>query len=142
MNFTRNLFLFLILIGAAFLGLGLGIVFKFKGTTAGSDIVAAIMQKKYGVKPGQAIMIIDFMVIISAGFIIEFKGLSADKPAFLLTLYALFLLFISARIVDAIIRFRLCTYVLHRFGQERRNRRTHHDRSQPRCHGTQNPGSV
>lgn len=102
-NLLKNDFLFLILIGAAFLGVGLGIVFKFKGTTAGSDIVAAIMQKKFGVKPGQAIMMIDFFVIILAGFIIEFKGLAVDKPAFLLTLYALFLLFISARIVDVII---------------------------------------
>ncbi len=102
-NLLHNDFLFLILIGAAFLGVGLGIVFKFKGTTAGSDIVAAIMQKKFGMKPGQAIMSIDFMVILLAGLIIEFKDLALDKPAFLLTLYALFLLFISARIVDVII---------------------------------------
>lgn len=102
-NLLHNDFLFLILIGAAFLGVGLGIVFKFKGTTAGSDIVAAIMQKKFGMKPGQAIMSIDFMVILLAGLIIEFKDLVVDKPAFLLTLYALFLLFISARIVDVII---------------------------------------
>ncbi|MEN8194247.1 MAG: YitT family protein [Bacteroidota bacterium] len=102
-SLLQNDFLFLILIGASFLGIGLGIVFKFRGTTAGSDIVAAIMQKKFGFKPGQAIMIIDFLVIIIAGIIIEVKGLSADKPAFLLTLYALFLLFIAARIVDVII---------------------------------------
>ena len=102
-NLLHNDFLFLILIGATFLGVGLGIVFKFKGTTAGSDIVAAIMQKKFGMKPGQAIMSIDFMVILIAGLIIEFKDLAVDKPAVLLTLYALFLLFISARIVDVII---------------------------------------
>jgi uncharacterized membrane-anchored protein YitT (DUF2179 family) len=96
-------FLFLILIGAALLGLGLGIIFKFKGTTAGSDIVAAIMQKKYGVKPGQAIMITDFCVILIAGFIIEFKDLSGERTALTLTLYALFLLFVSSRLVDAII---------------------------------------
>jgi len=102
-NLLHNDFLFLILIGAAFLGMGLGIVFKFKGTTAGTDIVAAIMQKKFSIKPGRAIMIVDFMVISIAGIIIEFKGLADDKPAFLLTLYALFLLFISARIIDVII---------------------------------------
>jgi len=102
-NLLHNDFLFLILIGAAFLGVGLGIVFKFKGTTAGTDIVAAIMQKKFSIKPGQAIMMIDFLVITVAGLIIEFKDLATDKPAFLLTLYALFLLFIAARIVDVII---------------------------------------
>jgi uncharacterized membrane-anchored protein YitT (DUF2179 family) len=102
-DLLHNDFLFLVLIGAVLLGLGLGIIFKFKGTTAGSDIVAAIMQKKFGVKPGMAIMIIDFVVITIAGFIIELKNLSPDRPAFALTLYAFFLLFISARIIDAII---------------------------------------
>jgi uncharacterized membrane-anchored protein YitT (DUF2179 family) len=99
----HNDFLFLIFIGAALLGIGLGIIFKFKGTTAGSDIVAAIMQKRYGFKPGQAIMIIDFCVIALAGLIIEIKDLSAERTALTLTLYALFLLFVSSRLVDAII---------------------------------------
>lgn len=96
-------FLFLILIGSVLLGLGLGIVFKFKGTTAGSDIVAAIMQKRFGIKPGNAIMLIDFFVITFAGLIIYYKGLSPDKPALSLTLYAFFLLFISSKIVDIVI---------------------------------------
>lgn len=96
-------FLFFILLGAAFLGLGLGIIFKFKGTTAGSDIVAAIMQKRFGIKPGMAILIIDFFVILTAGFVIEYKGLAVERSAVTLTFYALFLLFVSSRIVDAII---------------------------------------
>jgi uncharacterized membrane-anchored protein YitT (DUF2179 family) len=98
-----NDFFFFVLIGATLLGVGLGIIFKFKGTTAGSDIVAAIMQKKYGIKPGQAIMITDFCVIVLAGLVIEFKDLSAERTALTLTLYALFLLFISSRIIDTII---------------------------------------
>jgi uncharacterized membrane-anchored protein YitT (DUF2179 family) len=98
-----NDFLFLILVGGSLLGLGLGIIFKFKGTTAGSDIIAAILQKRFGIKPGQAIMFVDFLVIAFAGVIIEFKDLAIDRPAFSLTLYAVFLLFISARIVDVII---------------------------------------
>jgi uncharacterized membrane-anchored protein YitT (DUF2179 family) len=98
-----NDFLFLVLVGAVLLGVGLGIIFKFRGTTAGSDIVASIMQKRFGIKPGQALMIIDFMVITAAGLIIEFKDLSPGRPAFSLTLYAFFLLFVSARIIDVII---------------------------------------
>ncbi len=102
-NLQHNDFMFLILIGAALLGLGLGIIFKFRGTTAGSDIVAAIMQKRFGVKPGMAIMFTDFFVILLAGFIIDFKGIAGDRSAVTLTFYALFLLFISSRIVDVII---------------------------------------
>jgi uncharacterized membrane-anchored protein YitT (DUF2179 family) len=96
-------FLFLVICGACTMGIGLGIIFKFKGTTAGSDIVAAIMQKRMGVKPGQAIMFIDFFVIALAGIIIGVKGLSPDKHAVILTLYALFLLYVSSRIIDIII---------------------------------------
>jgi len=48
-------------------------------------------------------MIIDFIVIVLAGFIIELKDLSGGRPAFSLTLYAFFLLFISSRIIDVII---------------------------------------
>lgn len=102
-DLLKHDFFFMILIGAVLIGVGLGIIFKFKGTTAGSDIVAAIMQKKYGVKPGQAIMFADFFVIAFAGFIINLKDLSPDRPALSLTLYALFLLFVSARIIDIII---------------------------------------
>ena len=102
-NLLQNDFIFLILISAALLGLGLGIVFKFRGTTAGSDIVAAIMQKRFVVKPGKAIMITDFFVILLAGFIIEFKDLAGDRSAVTLTFYALFLLFVAGRLVDEII---------------------------------------
>ena len=103
LKLQQNDFLFLILLGAALLGIGLGVVFKFRGSTAGSDIVAAIMQKRFGIKPGMAIMFIDFFVVCLAGLIIEFKDLSGERSAMTLTLYALFLLFVSGRLVDAII---------------------------------------
>lgn len=96
-------FLFLILCGSVTLGVGLGIIFKFKGTTAGSDIVASIMQKRFGMKPGQAIMLIDFFVITFAGIIIGVKDLADDKSAITLTLYAFFLLYVSSKIIDVII---------------------------------------
>lgn len=96
-------FLFLILIGAVLLGVGLGIIFKFKGTTAGSDIIASILHKRFGFKPGQSIMVVDFVVIAFAGFIIDIKNLSPDRPALVLTFYAIFLLFISSRLIDIII---------------------------------------
>ena len=62
-DLAQNDFFFMILLGAVLLGLGLGLIFKFKGTTGGSDIVAAIFQHKWGLKPGQVIMFVDFFVI-------------------------------------------------------------------------------
>ncbi|MDH7606090.1 MAG: YitT family protein, partial [Melioribacter sp.] len=75
LDLYKNDFLFMIIIGSVLLGVGLGIIFKFKGTTAGSDIIASILHKRFGIKPGQAIMIIDFFVIALAGFIIDIKNL-------------------------------------------------------------------
>jgi len=103
MDLRAHDFFFLILIGATLLGIGLGFVFKFKGTTAGSDIVAAILHKRFGIKPGQAIMMTDFFIISLAGIVIFTKNLSPDKPAMSLTLYAFFLLFISSKIVDIVL---------------------------------------
>jgi uncharacterized membrane-anchored protein YitT (DUF2179 family) len=98
-----NDFLFLILIGSVLLGVGLGIVFKFQGTTGGTDIIAAIIHKKYHVKQGMAILILDVFVVILAGLAIEYKSQPLDKPTLLLVLYALFLGVVSARIIDIII---------------------------------------
>jgi uncharacterized membrane-anchored protein YitT (DUF2179 family) len=102
-DLSQNDFLFLILIGSILVGIGLGIIFKFKGSTAGSDIIAAILQKRYGFKPGQAIMFIDFFVISLAGIIIYIKDLSPDRPAMSLTLYAFFLLFVSSKLIDVVL---------------------------------------
>ncbi len=96
-------FMLAVLFGAVLLGTGLGIIFKFRGSTAGSDIVAAVMQKRLGWKPGQAIMFIDFFVIMLAGVVIHVKNLGIVKPALSLTLYAFVLLFISSRLIDFII---------------------------------------
>jgi uncharacterized membrane-anchored protein YitT (DUF2179 family) len=46
---------------------------------------------------------IDFFIIASAGLVIYFNNLSPGKPAFSLTLYALFLLFVSSKIVDIVL---------------------------------------
>ncbi len=103
LNLLHNDFLLNVLSGGVLLGLGLGIIFKFRGTTAGSDVVAAVANKRFGIKPGQTFMIVDFLVITLAGIVIHLKGLSVDRPALTLTLYAFVLLFVSSRIVDTII---------------------------------------
>ncbi len=103
LNLIQNDFLLNVLSGGVLLGLGLGIIFKARGTTAGSDVVAAVANKRFGIKPGQTFMIVDFLVITIAGIVIHIKGLSVDRPALTLTLYAFVLLFVSSRIVDTII---------------------------------------
>jgi uncharacterized membrane-anchored protein YitT (DUF2179 family) len=98
-----NDFLLFIITGAILVGIGLGLVFKFRGTTGGTDILAAIAQKKIGMKPGSVFMFTDFFIVSFGGFVIHFTGISPDKPALTLTLYAFVLLFGAAKLVDVII---------------------------------------
>jgi uncharacterized membrane-anchored protein YitT (DUF2179 family) len=102
-NLAQNDFFFFVLIASVLMGLGLGIIFKFKGTTGGSDIPAAIFQKKYGIPPGKGIILVDFFVITLTGFIFYLKGIPLDKPIIVLILYSLFQLFASSYVIDIII---------------------------------------
>jgi uncharacterized membrane-anchored protein YitT (DUF2179 family) len=95
-------FFFHIFLGAVFLGLGLGIIFKFKGTTAGSDIVASILNKYFGTKPGTGIIMIDFFVITFASIAIYFNE-STPTPVLALAFYAMFLLYLSSKLIDMVI---------------------------------------
>lgn len=99
----ENDFFFFVLIGTILLGVGLGIIFKFKATTGGSDIVSAILNKRFGIKPGNGIILIDFFIIIIASTIIGFKSGPESKPIIVIILYALFLVFFSSKIIDFVI---------------------------------------
>ncbi|CUH94397.1 UPF0750 membrane protein [Propionispora sp. 2/2-37] len=79
--------------GGVISGIGLGLVFRSKGTTAGTDQVAAIISKLFDIRVGQALLMVDFFVIASAG--IAFK--SAE-----LSLYALISLFVTSKIIDLV----------------------------------------
>ena len=59
-----NIFMSCIL-GAAIEGIGLGIVFLSNGSTGGTDIVAAIINKYKDVTLGQMMMLCDFIIITS-----------------------------------------------------------------------------
>ena len=100
---AQNDFMFLILLSSVFMGIGLGLIFKFKGTTGGSDIPAAIFQKKKGIMPGKAIIYIDFFIIIMASLVFYLKGLPLEKSIITLILYALLSLFVVGYIIDIII---------------------------------------
>ncbi|MDF2873655.1 MAG: putative 5xTM rane YitT family [Sporomusa sp.] len=89
---TRDLLLNSIY-GGVLAGVGMGIVFKFKGTTAGTDLAAALINKLTGISLGQALLGVDFFVIALAG--VAFG--SAE-----LSLYALISLFVTTQIIDLV----------------------------------------
>lgn len=89
---TRDLLLSS-LYGGALSGVGLGLVFRFGGTTAGTDLAAAMINKVTKISFGQSLLAVDFFVIASAG--VAFA--SAE-----LSLYALIALFLTSYIVDLV----------------------------------------
>lgn len=60
---TENDLLLAALYAGVTLGAGLGIVFRWGGTTGGSDIIARILNRKYGWSMGRVLLGIDFVII-------------------------------------------------------------------------------
>ncbi len=77
--------------GGVVIGAGLGIVFRYKGTTGGSDIVGQIINKYSNMSVGTGIMIIDFFIITISG--LAFKNIN-------LALYGFISLYFGARVID------------------------------------------
>ncbi|KOR88804.1 YitT family protein [Paenibacillus solani] len=74
------------------LGAGLGIVFRFGGTTGGSDIIARIINRKFGFSMGQIILSLDILIIGLSLFYIPLERI----------LYTLVAVFIASKVIDFI----------------------------------------
>lgn len=83
-----------VLYGGLLMGIGLGIVFRARGSTGGSDIVAQIFSHKEIMTAGTSFLLIDFIVISFAAF--SFKGIEY-------ALWGFIALYISSRMIDVII---------------------------------------
>lgn len=83
-----------VIIGAVLCGVGLGIVFTHNGSSAGTDIIAAMVNKHSNVSFGRTLMYIDLLIISSSYFIFH----TADK-----IVYGLIFMFICSTSADMII---------------------------------------
>lgn len=72
------------------IGAGLGIVFRFGGTTGGTDIIARLLFKRKGWRIGQVILFIDVLVIGSSLLYIPMEKV----------LYTLVAVFIASKTID------------------------------------------
>lgn len=79
--------------GGALVGLGLGIVFRYRGTTGGTDLAAAILRTYTGANVGQLLFLVDGLVVLAAGFMFH---------SWELAMYALITIFITAWLVDLV----------------------------------------
>ena len=62
-----------VLMGSVFCGCGIGMYYVHKGSAGGTDIVAAIFDKKYHVSIGRTMMAID-VAIVTCSFFLPFDG--------------------------------------------------------------------
>jgi uncharacterized membrane-anchored protein YitT (DUF2179 family) len=77
--------------GSVLLGFSLGIIFKFRGSTGGTDIPVAMLKQYSGVSIGTGYWIIETLIILSIG--VAFKDLN-------LIIWGYLNLFITTQIVD------------------------------------------
>lgn len=78
------------LYGAVVAGFGYGLVYRGRGTSGGSDILARILNHYRGVSMTQSYLMTDTLVIVGAGFIFGWKE----------ALYAVITLYVSGLVVD------------------------------------------
>ncbi|MBF7096710.1 YitT family protein [Alkalibacter mobilis] len=91
--FTHDVFLASVF-GGVILGAGIGVVFKFGGTTGGTDLLASILHKFFkGISIGTWLMIIDSMVVVFAGIV--FKDIE-------ISMYSTLTLFLSMKVIDLV----------------------------------------
>ena len=61
------------ILGAIFCGGGIGVAFASNGSTGGTDIVAAIVNKYRDVSLGRMVMLCDMIIIASSYFVLHYK---------------------------------------------------------------------
>ena len=83
------------LAGGVMVGAGLGVIFHYDGSTGGTDIIAKVVHKLIPLfSIGQILLAIDATVVFTAGIVFHNYDLM---------LYAALSIFISARVIDAIL---------------------------------------
>jgi uncharacterized membrane-anchored protein YitT (DUF2179 family) len=81
------------LYGALLSGIGYGLVYRGQGTSGGSDILARILNNWKGISLSQSYLVVDGLVILTAGFVF------GPKQA----LYALITLYVSGLIAETVL---------------------------------------
>jgi uncharacterized membrane-anchored protein YitT (DUF2179 family) len=81
------------LYGAIVSGIGYGLVYRARGTSGGSDILARILNHWRGISMTQSYLIVDTAVILSAGFVFGWKE----------ALYAMITLYVSGLVSETVL---------------------------------------
>ena len=94
LNLIRDQPFMACLLGAVFCGSGVGIAFSANGSTGGTDIIAAVINKYRDVSLGHIIMLVDVLIITSSYIVLQ----DLEK-----VLYGFVVLFVQNFVVDQIV---------------------------------------
>lgn len=79
--------------GGVLAGLGLGLVYRYRGSTGGTVLLAAILRTYTGVNVGQLLFLVDGLVVVGAGVAFQSWELS---------MYAIISIFVSSWLMDLV----------------------------------------
>lgn len=74
-------------------GTGSGLVYRMGGTTGGSDIIARILEKNYGISMGRSLLVLDVIVLLVSLTYIDLKRM----------MYTLIVSYVFSRVIDSIL---------------------------------------
>lgn len=92
------------LYGGVAVGVGLGFIFKGGGSAGGGTIIAKIITSKFDVKTSDVILVLDAIVVCSAGFV--FKSVE-------LALWSLISIFAAAKLIDVVLTGKSNQKIVH-----------------------------
>lgn len=91
-NLQHNLLIVSLLAGLV-AGIGSGLVYRMGGTTGGSDIIARILEKNYGISMGRSLLALDVIVLLASLSYIDLKRM----------MYTLIVSYVFSRVIDSIL---------------------------------------
>ena len=74
-------------------GTGSGLVYRMGGTTGGSDIIARILEKNYGISMGRSLLVFDVIVLLAS-----FPYIALNRMR-----YTLIVSYVVSRVIDSIL---------------------------------------
>ena len=92
------------LYGGVAVGIGLGLIFKGGGSAGGGTIIARIVTQKVEMKTGQVILILDSIVVISAGVV--FRSVE-------LALWSMISIYVASRVIDLVLTGKPSDKIVH-----------------------------
>jgi uncharacterized membrane-anchored protein YitT (DUF2179 family) len=82
------------LYGGLLSGLGVGLVYRYRGSTGGTDIIALLANRFSGVSVGLAQLLADGAIVLASGILLNLQ----------LALYALIAIYLSSKVLDGVMQ--------------------------------------